>query len=105
MEVLGVSRSLIPNSSSCAGVSSWLITHALSSGPSLSNSSCRLGARTASPCRRTLQRLGMPHGQSGAKDWGGESSCTLRAFSLGFCVALTVSLSVSFLYLSLQLYG
>src|SRR5262245_18913144 len=43
MEVLGVSGSLIPNSSNWAGLSSWLITHARSTGPSLSNSSCRLG--------------------------------------------------------------
>src|SRR5215510_10254622 len=47
----------------------------------------------------------MPHGQPGVEDWGGESSCTGDALSLSFRIDPTVSLYVSFLYLSLQLYG
>src|SRR5215475_1046626 len=82
MEVFGVSGSLMPNSSNWAGVSSWLITHALSTGPSLSNSSRRLGV-----------------------GFSGGASCTGDRLSLAFRVGLTVSLTVSFLYRSLQLYG
>src|SRR5262249_50944046 len=82
MEVLGVSGSLVPNSSNWAGVSSWLLTHARSTGPSLSNSSCRLGP-----------------------GFVGGSSCRGDALSLSVRVGPTVSLYVSFLYLSLQLYG
>src|SRR5262245_30029934 len=69
MEVLGVSGSLMPNSSSWAGVSSWLITRARSTGPSLASSSRRLGVGFSS-CRCTLQRLGMPQGQSGVDGSG-----------------------------------
>src|SRR5262245_9030349 len=105
IKVLGISKSLMPNSSSWAGVSSWLITRARSTGPSLASSSRRVGTATGSSCRCTLQRLGIPHGQSGVEDWTAESSCTPGAFSLAFGVDPTVSLDVSFLYLSLQLYG
>src|SRR5262249_26961027 len=73
MEVLGVSGSLIPNSSNWAGLSSWLITHARSTGPSLSNSSRRLGVGFSS-WRCTLQRLGIPQGQSGVEGWDWDSS-------------------------------
>src|SRR5262245_59077383 len=105
IEVLGVSGSLMPNSSNWAGVSSWLITRARSTGPSLASSSRRVGTATGSSCRCTLQRLGIPHGQSGVEDWTAESSCTGDALSLSVRVGPTVSLYVSFLYLSLQLYG
>src|SRR5262245_5996443 len=104
MEVLGVSGSLIPNSSNWAGVSSWLITHARSTGPRLASSSRRLRVGSSS-CRCTLQRLGIPQGQSGVDGCSGESSCTPGAFSPSVRIGPIVSLDVSFLYLSLQLDG